>query len=167
MSESEPTAEPRREASERPVLAAVDTSADSEAALLWACQYAEKIGVPVIALHVVHDPAEAPGYYRQVEGDALRPVEEVAKSMLDDFIADFRAAHPELGAAGRVQATLVRGLPATRIIETAQEVDARMIVMGSRGLTGLPHLLLGSKAERVVQLSSIPVTIVKTSKVAD
>jgi universal stress protein A len=36
-----------------------------------------------------------------------------------------------------------------------------MIVMGSQGRTGLAHLLLGSKAERVVRLSPIPVTIVK------
>ena len=39
-----------------------------------------------------------------------------------------------------------------------------MIVMGSQGRTGLEHLLLGSIAERVAQLSSIPVTIVKGPK---
>ena len=53
------------------------------------------------------------------------------------------------------------GLPVTRILETAENIDARMIVMGSQGLTGLAHLLIGSKAEQVVRLSKIPVTIVK------
>jgi nucleotide-binding universal stress UspA family protein len=33
--------------------------------------------------------------------------------------------------------------------------------MGSQGRTGLSHVLLGSKAEQVVHLSPIPVTIVK------
>jgi len=39
-----------------------------------------------------------------------------------------------------------------------------MIVMGSQGRTGLAHALLGSKAEQVVRLSPIPVTIVKSNK---
>ena len=33
--------------------------------------------------------------------------------------------------------------------------------MGSQGRTGLPHLMLGSKAERVVRLAPMPVIIVK------
>ena len=41
--------------------------------------------------------------------------------------------------------------------------QASMIVIGSHGRTGLSHLLVGSKAERVVQLSTIPVTVVKGS----
>ena len=39
-----------------------------------------------------------------------------------------------------------------------------MIIMGSQGRTGLPHLLLGSKAERIAQLSPIPVTVVKAPR---
>ena len=41
---------------------------------------------------------------------------------------------------------------------------AHHIVIGSQGRTGLPHFLLGSKAERVVRLSPIPVTIVKAER---
>ena len=36
-----------------------------------------------------------------------------------------------------------------------------MVVMGSRGRTGLSRLMLGSKAEQVVRLCPAPVTIVK------
>ena len=59
------------------------------------------------------------------------------------------------------------GLPVNRILEVAKKSDARMIVMGSQGRTGLKHALLGSKAEQVVHLSPIPVTIVKADKTAD
>ena len=55
----------------------------------------------------------------------------------------------------------------TRILEVAEKLEAIMIVVGSQGRTGLPHLLLGSKAERVAQLSPIPVTIVKSRKATD
>ena len=144
-----------------PILVAVDFTADSEAALIWAGEYADCVGAPLEVLHVVHDPAEAPGQYRKGDKDHLRPMEDVAKQMMADFLEKLVEAKPELAAIKSARSILVTGIPATRILETAERQGAQLIVMGSRGRTGLPHLLLGSKAERVVQHSPIPVTIVK------
>jgi nucleotide-binding universal stress UspA family protein len=144
-----------------PVLVAVDFSKDSEMALIWACQYANLTGAVLVVLHVVHDPGDAPGYYRRGEEDALRPMEDVAREMLEEFLERAREDHPEVATVAKMDTRLVRGIPATRILEAVESVGAGLIVMGSRGRTGLPHLLLGSKAQRVVQLSPVPVTIVK------
>lgn len=144
-----------------PILVAVDFSADAEAALLWACQYAACSDAGLVVLHVIHDPAEAPGYYRQSDADLLRPMEEVATEMMDKFLKKIETQNPDLTAIKDAGRSLVKGIPATRILEVAEAMGARLIVMGSRGRTGLPHLLLGSKAERVAQMSPIPVTIVK------
>ncbi len=141
-------------------MVAVDFSPDSEAALLWSCNYAAKVGAEVVVLHVVHDPIEAPGSYRRSEADVLRPMADVASEMLDQFIAKIGEAHPEL-KLDAVATQLVLGIPENRILEVAETKGAAMIVMGSRGRTGLPHLLLGSCAERVTQRAAIPVTIVK------
>lgn len=149
-----------------PILVAVDFSEDAEAALVWACGYAGQVGAEVLVLHVVHDPIESPGSYQRSEADVLRPMEERAAEMLQQFVGRFAKAHPDLQAAGALKTRLVRGIPATRIVEVAEKIDASMVVMGSRGLTGLPHLLLGSKAERVAQLSPMPVTIVKGERPA-
>ena len=59
---------------------------------------------------------------------------------------------------------LVVGLPVNRILESAEKINARMIVMGSQGRTGLARAMLGSKAEQVVRLAPIPVMIVKDGK---
>lgn len=144
-----------------PVLVAVDFTADSEAALLWACRYAEETGSAVKVLHVVHDPGDAPGYYRTDGEDLLRPMEETAAEMLESFLDQLRAQHPDLSSLQGAESALTKGIPPSRILEAAARDDARLVVMGSRGRTGLPHLLLGSNAERVVQLSPVPVTIVK------
>jgi nucleotide-binding universal stress UspA family protein len=48
------------------------------------------------------------------------------------------------------------------IQEEAEEQHADLIVIGTRGLSGLKHLLLGSVAERVVQKAPCPVLTVKT-----
>jgi len=148
-----------------PVLVAVDFAPDSEAALVWACGFADCVGAGVAVLHVVHDPGDAPGYYRQGKEDLLRPMEDVAFGMLEQFLENVAKAHPDLDVLEDAEKVLVKGIPSTRILEVAQTKDARLIVMGSRGRTGLPHLLLGSKAERVVQMSPIPVTIVKAAAV--
>ena len=49
-------------------------------------------------------------------------------------------------------------------MEAGKLVNARVIVLGSRGMTGLPHLLQGSVSERVVKLADRPVVVVKSGE---
>ena len=59
--------------------------------------------------------------------------------------------------------TVVReGYPATAIEEEARTRHADLVVIGTKGHSGLKHLLLGSVAERVVQKAPCPVLAVKT-----
>lgn len=83
---------------------------------------------------------------------------------MKEFMAKMIKDHPDCQQLPSAKTRFVSGLPAGRIIEIAQEEKAQMIIIGSRGLSGLPHLLLGSTADRVAQLSSLPVTIVKHPK---
>jgi nucleotide-binding universal stress UspA family protein len=65
-------------------------------------------------------------------------------------------------AAGLTGAIVVKhGAPFQEIMDvaTAQHVD--LIIMGTHGRTGLPHLLLGSVAERLVRLAPCPVLVVR------
>ena len=146
----------------RPILVPVDFSSYSEAALLCAADLADMIGEPLIVLHVVHDPGDAPGYY-VVKGrkKQLHRLEDVAADMLREFIEGVKKKNPDNKTLKNAKTELVTGLPVNRILEVAEKQQARMIVMGSQGRTGLSHVLLGSKAEQVVHLSPIPVTIVK------
>jgi nucleotide-binding universal stress UspA family protein len=149
--------------SDQPILVPVDFSPHSEAALVFAADLAEMLKAPLVVLHVVHDPGEAPGYYAlKGREQQLKNMEDVAAEMLDKFLEDMKNKYPEYKALEAADKSLVVGLPVNRILETAGETRARMIVMGSQGRTGLAHVLLGSKAEQVVRLSPIPVTIVKT-----
>ncbi len=149
---------------DRPIIVAVDFSDDSRAALIWALEAAEKFSSPLIVLHVVHDPGEAPGYYRKDEKDLLRPMEEVAEKMMRKFIKKVRSSGVSKKSFRNLRTKLVKGVPVTRIIEFSEKADAAMIVMGSQGRTGLSRLMLGSKAEQVVRLSPVPVTIIKAAK---
>ena len=145
----------------RPVLVAVDVSWDSRAALLWACRHAAIVDAPVTVLHVLHDPAEAPGKYSANGSDPLTPMSDRAEKMLSEFMAEVRENHSELECLMEVHTKTMSGLPAQTIVGEAMRLNAVLIVVGSRGHTGLPRLMLGSTAQRVVRLSPIPVTVVK------
>ncbi len=152
-----------------PILVGIDFSEDSEAALLWADLQASCMSAAIVVLHVVHDPAEAPGFYRHQQSDDnhLKTMEEIADGMMKEFMAKMIKDHPDYHNLPSARLRLVSGLPAGRIIEIAQEEHASIIVIGSRGLSGLPHLLLGSTADKVAQLSYLPVTIVKHHRASD
>jgi nucleotide-binding universal stress UspA family protein len=51
-------------------------------------------------------------------------------------------------------------LPSEAIITVAKEIGADLIVMGTRGLSGFKHVMVGSVAERTVRLAPCPVMTV-------
>jgi nucleotide-binding universal stress UspA family protein len=61
-----------------------------------------------------------------------------------------------------VERRLEYGYAASVILQTAREIGADLIVMGTHGRTGLRRLLMGSVAEKVVRKASCPVLTVRT-----
>ncbi|MEC1525464.1 universal stress protein [Neobacillus niacini] len=55
----------------------------------------------------------------------------------------------------------IEGSPGHMIVEFVKQNDADLVVMGSRGLSGLKELFLGSVSHYVVQKAHCPVIIVK------
>jgi nucleotide-binding universal stress UspA family protein len=147
------------------ILVPVDFSPNSENALEFAAECADKMKASIVVLHVIHDLGDAPGYYA-VKGrkKQLRRMEDVASDMMDDFIRKIKDRTPGIKSLDNLETIMVKGLPVNRILEIAEKSGCQMIMMGSQGRTGLSHIMLGSKAEQVVRLSSIPVTIVKQKK---
>ena len=149
--------------SKLPILVPVDFSAHSASALLKACELAGCTKQQIIVLHVVHDPGEMPGYYAKAmkKKKQLVRIEDAAKDMLEEFIADLQKENPDVPMLKKVETMLVVGIPVTRILQVIEKKSPSMVVMGSQGRTGLSHLLMGSKAEHLVRMCPVPITIVK------
>ena len=81
----------------------------------------------------------------------LRRIEDVAREMSAKFLARNRKRLPHNRRLRRAKMLLLTGLPVTRILEVVDRLDPWMVVMGSEGRTGMARVMLGSKAERVVQ----------------
>ena len=148
--------------SKQPILVPIDFSPGSEAAILQAAEFAEALQAPITVLHVVHDLTATPGY-KELKGakKQLRRMEDIANDILQEYMQDIQKKHPDLGVLHNAEILLLVGIPVTRILEASEKTDARMIVMGSQGRTGLSLVMLGSKAEQVVRLARMPVVIVK------
>lgn len=134
------------------ILVAVDGSEYGEAALERAVDLAEAHGGDLSIAYVVNINEE---FYAQ------------APEMVEKMVRDARALLDEMKkraeARGVKAETYVReGEPHRWIIELAAERKVDLIVMGSHGRTGLKRLLMGSVAEKVIGLSSVPVLVAKT-----
>ncbi len=145
-----------------PILVPVDFSGHSLAALLKACELAKCARQPIVILHVVHDPAEMPGYYSHVtKKKKIAHIEDLAQEAFDAFVNDAKQQYPDIKKLQEAQTMLVIGLPVNRILEMVDITKASTVVMGSQGRTGMKHIMLGSKAEQVVRLCPVPIMIVK------
>ena len=137
------------------ILCPIDFSPHAESVIEWASHMAQEHGAKVLLLHAYHLPVE----FQQLEG-AYLPA-DFWESVKEEAQRELARYGDRLREAGVECDELVReGYPASVIEEAAEEAGADMIVMGSRGLTGIKHLLLGSIAERVVQKAHIPVLCV-------
>ena len=93
--------------------------------------------------------------------------ESFHKECREAAVVEIRQWADKVKAAGvEVETTVSPSLPADAIVRTAQEIGANLIVMGSRGLTGLKHVFLGSVAERTLRTAPCAVLTVKDSDAA-
>lgn len=69
--------------------------------------------------------------------------------------------HARLVGLERAIGQAETGTPEVDVPRVATEREADLIVMGTRGLSSLGGLLLGSVAQRVVHHATVPVLLVK------
>lgn len=86
----------------------------------------------------------------------------------DRFLASFGGSHLAVAkAAGEAEGApivttrVLQGAPAPTIVDFAQAGPFDLVVMGTRGRTGIRHAFVGSVAEKVVRHSSCPVLTVR------
>lgn len=139
------------------ILIATDGSEEAELALWTAVDLANSTNSE-LQVATAGWP-DIPEYVELLE-EAYQRLEREAKQTLDEQVK-------KIGQAGGVAAKAhlrMERLPGQEITHLADEVDAGLIVMGSRGLGGMRRLLLGSVSDSVVRHSHCPVLIVRQER---
>jgi nucleotide-binding universal stress UspA family protein len=146
------------------VLAPVDFSAGSKAALDWALTFADRFKAQLQILHVWDVPvAMRPDLMVWFEGGDQQPLESVILRQATEEMAGFLAELPESSRA-RVDARIERGSPVHTILNIAKSEGFDLLVMGTHGRTGLGHVLMGSVTERVIRQAPCPVLTVRIAE---
>jgi nucleotide-binding universal stress UspA family protein len=145
------------------ILVPTDFSADARRALDTAVDLARTLGGRIVLLHAfsVDVPlAGAPygggvilpeGFYVEYRNQAKMQVERLAKEV---------AAKENV----EIRGVAIQDVAWSAILEQAESLPADLVVIGTRGLTGIKHVALGSTAERVVRKAKCPVLTVKVSE---
>ena len=139
------------------ILAPVDFSESTPLLLEWATHLAREHGASLTLLHAYHLPVE----FQQIEG-AYLPPDFWASVRSDAEGSLIRLAEPLRASGLEVEIALCEGYAGNVIVEESARREVDLIVIGTHGLSGLKHLLLGSIAERVVHKAHCPVLSVKT-----
>jgi nucleotide-binding universal stress UspA family protein len=145
------------------ILVPVDFSDESLNALKYAAAIAKKLGATIKLLNILEAPASdsfSPG----ADGNA------VSSSLTDVFVLKLReknierikelANQPEykgIVTEFKVHIDVIWD----RIAKTISEIDAYMVVMGTKGTSNLDDIFIGSNAEKVVRFANVPVLTVR------
>lgn len=133
------------------ILVAIDASEYSLRVVPTAMEVAKKFHSEVFVLHVAeHDRGRTVTFLEESAAAATRLVGDAVRLMRLDGVDATGAVHDV--AAGHV---------AKDIVETAAEMRSDLIVMGSRGLSDVQGILLGSVTHKVMQLAPIPVLVAR------
>lgn len=133
------------------ILVPTDFSEPSDRALTAALELARAFDAQVTLLHVWSIPNTG---YAEALSWPIDAMEAAARRALDDALASTVKLYAKTDAALR------EGNEWKQVLEAVDGLGIDLVVMGTHGRRGLPRLVLGSVAEKVVRLCPVPVLTV-------
>lgn len=143
----------------RRILVPLDFSGLSRQALWFAVPLARKHHAKISLVHVV----QAPVVLTSFPGDgSFIPVGSSIEDLKRPARAHLNKLADRLLPAGLRDRTIVReGNAAFEVVSAARALKADLIVLSTNGRSGLPRVMLGSTAERIVRHAHCPVLTVR------
>ena len=138
------------------ILLPVDFSDASDRAATVALSVAKRHGARLHMLHVYQDIVPPPYY---TAADSAFAWDKELKKRGEAALHKFIAKHQQEGVS--TVSHLLEGRVAREIVEFSRGNSIDLIVMGTAGLSGFHHFLLGSVTEKVLRRSDIPVLTVR------
>lgn len=145
------------------ILVGVDGSENSDRALDFALDIAEKFNAPILILNVSVSaaitavPGDPLGYSSSSTAALGKDLMKVHDEILSKSVAHAKAVKPALSISFKLK----EGDPAQEIVNTAKEGGFDVIVIGHRGLSKMQELFLGGVSEKVAHLTPCPLIIVR------
>jgi nucleotide-binding universal stress UspA family protein len=139
------------------ILVGIDGSRESLQAAVLAANLAHATHRELQLAHVLPDAVPTqPEAFSTEQAIWRKDVAEQGNKLLSEVTE--RVARPDTGS----RSVLVESArPAEALAELAREPDVDLVVVGHRGRSAMARALLGSVADRLVQISPKPVLVVR------
>ena len=147
----------------RNILVAFDGSPPAEVALHHAVDLARAEGARVTVLTAFPSYVDIASTAAMAGGTRIN-MDEILQQLQADAKALLDAARARIPEGVPSQTVAASGAPAQVVLEQVRKGQHDLVVMGSRGRTGLGAMLLGSVSHNVVHHSHVPVLIVPARK---
>ncbi len=140
----------------RRILIATDGSETANEAADFGIEMVGCSGAKIYALYVIDTTP-----YRSV------PLDQIwSKETLDEFerVGHEATSYIErIGAAAgaEVESRVLKGNPAEKILDFAEDNNIDMIIVGSLGKSGYERVLIGSVSEKIIRHAKVPVLVVR------
>ncbi|MFE0130669.1 universal stress protein [Streptomyces sp. NPDC059037] len=141
----------------RTVIVGLDGSPESRAAAEWAAREARLRGLPLKVVHI-WEPVPEPVTQAPLLG--VETQQHWSERVSRETAETLEPRHPGV----TVTAVQLKGRPADVLVDTAK--DAELLVLGSRGLSGIGGFLVGSVGLAVVAHTGTPVVLVRAGEQA-
>lgn len=155
----------------RKILAPTDLSKLSLAGIRYALGLAKDTGAEVIVYHVVRTDeitqANRGSDEQTVSDYSSRSPQYLLQRHAQELKRFLETQCGDLTAGVTIREKVEFGRPDKGIVEEAKRDGADMIVISTRGRTGLSHILLGSVTEKVVREATCPVLSIRPAQLKE
>ena len=141
------------------ILVALDGSEHSSRALNTAIQLAVRCESKLVLFHAIQTNTFSAGYSIKVSDSARKVYESVGQEQAKEILGDAEILAKGKGVTNLKKVSQESKSVARSIIEASRSEDAELIVIGTRGLTGLREMAMGSVAHKVSSSADCPVLI--------
>jgi nucleotide-binding universal stress UspA family protein len=140
----------------RKILIATDGSETAEKAANFGIQIVRLSGAKVYAVYVIDT---TPYYSIPLDQIWSKEVYEQLEQMGNEITSNVEKTAKAAGL--EAESIVLKGDPAQRIVNFAEEQSVDMIIVGSHGIGGFERLVIGSVSEKVVRHAKVPVLVVR------
>jgi nucleotide-binding universal stress UspA family protein len=138
------------------ILFPIDLTEKFDALLPWVATMASTFDATLYVLFVTQDLANFTAFYmphpniQSMQAEAMKAAQEKMAGVIQEQFKGLK----------KLEARVVQGSPAEKILEVAAQEGVDLIIMGTHGRKGLERALFGSVCDKVVRNSRIPVLTV-------
>ncbi|MBN2240100.1 MAG: universal stress protein [Dehalococcoidales bacterium] len=144
------------------MLVPLDGSELAEVVFTYAKELAGRLDIDVTLLHVAAQTGKS---FNPMQQAYIKRAADLIKKQAREVQQD--AGINQAGEAVKVKGELAEGYPPEEILKYAEENDIDLILMATRGHSGLKRWSIGSVATKVLSASKIPVWLVRADHVPE